>query len=227
MTRPRISSCSGLVSRPRLTARPSEPSRMARPRRSAAGVGLDRDDPQPGPGEHLGDPRAHGAQADDGHLANLHGGDLTGDYSSQVRRPVRQRHRRTRSAGTTRACSSRTARPARPRRRRRAAAARRRRHPGRPGRRRRAGGRPRRRSARRRPRTADPRRRPMASTTASGTPCSRAIRACAHHSNSAFQRAPTVMMATSVSRRSIEVPNRTSPPSELSSAPRPARARRR
>jgi hypothetical protein len=31
------------------------------------------------------------------------------------------------------------------------------------------------------------------------------MRACAHHSNSAFQRAPTVMMATSDSRRSIDV----------------------
>ena len=55
----------------------------------------------------------------------------------------------------------------------------------------------------------------MASTTSPGTPCSRAMRACAHHSNSAFHRAPTVMIATSLSLRSIEVSNRRTRPSEL------------
>jgi hypothetical protein len=61
----------------------------------------------------------------------------------------------------------------------------------------------------------------MASTTASETPCWRAIRACAHHSNSACQRAPTVMMAISDSRRSIDVPNRSTAPSSDSRRPAP------
>ena len=61
--------------------------------------------------------------------------------------------------------------------------------------------------------------RPIASTTESGTPCSRAMRACAHHSNSAFQRAPTVMIATSDSRRSIDVSNRSTWPSQVRCRP--------
>jgi hypothetical protein len=38
--------------------------------------------------------------------------------------------------------------------------------------------------------------------------------ACAHHSNSACHRAPTVMIAISDSRRSIDVPNLSFAPSE-------------
>jgi hypothetical protein len=47
-------------------------------------------------------------------------------------------------------------------------------------------------------------------------------RACAHHSNSACQRAPVVMMAISDRRRSIDVPNRSSAPSEDSRRPAPS-----
>jgi hypothetical protein len=50
----------------------------------------------------------------------------------------------------------------------------------------------------------------MASTTMPATPCSRAIGACARHWNSAGHRVPTVMMAISDSRRSIDVPTRAS-----------------
>ncbi len=46
------------------------------------------------------------------------------------------------------------------------------------------------RRARRRVRSVGVSPRPIASITDSGTPCSRAIGTCAHHSNSAFQRAP-------------------------------------
>ena len=45
--------------------------------------------------------------------------------------------------------------------------------------------------------------------------------ACAHHSNSACQRAPTVMIAISDSRRSIDVPNLSFAPSEDSRRPAP------
>ena len=40
-------------------------------------VGLDRDHADPGPREHLRDPGTHGAEADDRHLVNLHGRDIT------------------------------------------------------------------------------------------------------------------------------------------------------
>ena len=60
----------------------------------------------------------------------------------------------------------------------------------------------------------------IASTTASATPCSRAIGACAHHSNSACHRAPIVMMAISDTRRSIDVPNRSVAPSRTAAARR-------